>query len=576
MKHEEPKAESSIKSTISEIKKAEERKEVEDEVVEIKKKTVAEAIKNEMLGCNENEIKSTVEELEINPELEELIKYSGEINEIVKKYDTFSFIKPKGRNGISYEEEFNLFLEKMEKYLDDERDISDEEYLEMCPVFTYPEIEKIEIEDLENRVSKLKELEEEIKSKCESENIAKIAFELIEIAEAKINFHKHLKEGDLKKAFESSKIIYGNINDDLCLKANEAYEQNLAFLENKAEKSELEITLENNEFDAEDIKNYFEIAIVKAGLKDSGYEAVIDNSVSNITTAREGTSKYNHPVVLIPPDKKVNGIRLLELVAHEIGRHVVTDVYNTKQGLKGGMGKGWDVSSEGIAMKSEREIRKTIFNDLDPSFKYNSNKIYFVLAMEKIKDGYNFAQVYKYLYDLNYKEELYKSGYYNLKDESEDLDNKDRNLENKIADLEKESKLKAIDSVEKICLRIFRGFDPKQGGMYFPKDKIYFEGEVQAFEMDEIESGQELEKYLRLSKVDPKFISYLIKMGAYTYKKGLQMAKDVAKQIWQDKGWTADYIKEKGWYDENTPKHLGQWGYRDKYMNEEKTGLKDE
>jgi len=516
----------------------------------------------------------SMEDREINPELKELMEYSKKINKIVEKYDPLFFVEPKGRDGVNYEEEFNLFLEKIDEHLDDKKDLSDEEYLEMCPVFTYPEIEKIEIEDLEDRASKLKELEEEIKNECKNENIVEIVFELLEIARARIDFHKYLKERNLEKAFECSKIIYGDIDDNLCQKANEACEQNLAFLENKAEKSELEIILENNEFNAEDIKNYFEIAITKAGLGDSRYEVVIDSNVTNIKVSKN-SPKYDHPVVLIPPDRKVNGIRLLELIAHEIGRHVTTDVYNTKQGFKGKMGKGWDAFSEGIAMKSEKEIRKTIFNGLDPSFQYNSNKIYFVLAMEKIKNGYNFAQVYKYLYDLNYKEELHKSGYHNLKNKYESSADKNDDLKDELADLEKKNKLKAIDSVKKICLRIFRGFDPKQGGMYFPKDKIYFEGEVQALEMEKVESGQELEKYLRLSKIDPKFIPYLIKMGAYTYEKGLEMAKDIAKQIWKDKGWPVDYIKDKKWYEKNTQMDR-HWAYRKEFMNEDMTELKGE
>ena len=239
------------------------------------------------------------------------------------------------------------------------------------------------------------------------------------------------------------------------------------------------------------------------------------------------------------------------------------------------MGKGWNTVNEGIAMKSEREIKKEIFDDLDPSFQYNSNKIYFVLAMEKVKSGWNFAKVFKYLYDLNYKEELCNREYYDLKNKYENSDSKDSDLEDRIADLEKESKLKAIDSVKKICLRVFRGFDPKQGKMYFPKDKIYFEGEVQAFEMEKTESGQRLEEYLRLSKVDPKFVPYLIKMNAYVDKKGLQMAKDVANQIWKDKGWAVDYIKDKGFYDKHTQKDR-HWAYRKEFMNKNMTGLKGE
>ncbi len=504
---------------------------------------------------------------EVSPESKELMGYSNEINEIVGKYDTLFFIEPKGKNGVSYDEEFSSFFKKNKDYL------NDDEYSEMCPIFTYPGIEGIDDEDLEDKKLALCKVEEEIK-KCKNENVSEVAFELLELGNAKIDFHRYLKDGDLESAFECSKIIFGDIDDDLCQKANEAYKQKIEFLKNKGEKTELENMLENSEFDAEDIKNYFELAIAKAGLKDSGYEVVIDDSVTNLRVSTE-SPKYDHPVVLIPPDRKVNGIHLLELMAHEIGRHVVTNIYNEKQGFKGTMGKDWNVFNEGISLKSEREIKKLVFGDSISDFNYDIGHTYYILAMEKIKDGWNFAKVFKYLYNLSYEEELCKHKYYDLEKEYRDLDAKDSDLENKLVSLREGSKEKAIDVAKKICLRVFRSFNPKEGDKYFPKDIIYFKGEVEVSKMEQIEHGEKLEKYLRLSRVDPKFIPYLIKMNAYVDEKGLQMAKDVAKQIWQDKGWPVDYIKDKKWYEKNTQMDR-HWAYRKEFMNEDMTELKDE
>ena len=510
---------------------------------------------------------------EVNPELKELMEYSNEINEKVGKYDTLFFVEPKGENDVSYEEEFKLFFKKIDNHLDDVEYLKDEEYSKMCPTFTYPEIEEIDEKDLESRKVELKKIEKKIK-KCENENVSKIAFELLELGNVKIDFHKYLKDGDLENAFECSKIIREDIDDDLCQKADKAYKQKIKFLKNRGEKTELEEMLENNEFNAEDVKHYFELAIAKAGLGDSGYEVVIDDSVTNFRVSTQ-SPKYDHPVVLIPPDAKINGIKLFDLIAHEIGRHVVTNVYNEKQGFKETMGKNWNIFNEGISKKREKEIRKLIFGDSISKFDRFSNKIYFILAMEKIKDGWNFAKVFKYIYGLNYEEELYEHNYYDLENEYKNLQTKDENMKEKLADLKDESKAKAVNTTKKVCLRVFKGFDPKEGGKYFSKDKIYFEGEVEVSKMEQIEHGENLEKYLRLSRVDPKFIPYLIKMNAYVDEKGLQMAKDVAKQIWQDKGWAVDYIKEKPWYEENTQMDR-HWAYRKDYMNDDMTGLKNE
>jgi len=522
---------------------------------------------------NTQDKKGAEKDKEINPELKELMEYSNEINEAVGKYDTLFFVEPKGENGVSYEEEFRLFFEKIDDHLDDKEYLDDEKYSKMCPTFTYPGIEGIDEEDLENKKLELKKIEERIK-KCKNENVSKIAFELLELGNAKIDFHEHLKDGNLEKAFECSKIIWGDIDNDLCQKADEAYEKKIKFLKNRGEKTELEKTLENNKFNAEDVKHYFELAIRKAGLEDSGYEVVVDDSVTNFRVSTQ-SPKYDHPVVLIPPDAKVNGIKLFDLIAHEIGRHVVTNVYNEKQGFKETMGKDWNIFNEGISKKSEKEIRKLIFGDSISKFDRFSNKIYFVLAMKKIKDGWNFAKVFKYLYDLNYEEELYEHNYYDLEDEYKKLQTEDKDMKKKLSNLRDESKEMAVNTAKKVCLRVFKGFDPKKGKFHLPKDIIYFKGEIEVQKMEQIEHGENLEEYLRLSRVDPKFIPYLIKMNAYVDKKGLQMAKDVAKQIWKDKGWAVDYIKNKPWYEKNTQMDR-HWAYRKDFMNEDMTGTEDE
>ena len=162
-----------------------------------------------------------------------------------------------------------------------------------------------------------------------------------------------------------------------------------------------------------------------------------------------------------------------------------------------------------------------------------------------------------------------------------------------IDNLKNEKKDEAIIATEKICFRVFKGLNPKEGGKYNPKDKAYLEGEIKSIELEKIMSeskfceefegtgfdkenlGEIIEKYLRLSKVDPKFIPYLVKMGAYRYEKELEMGIKVAERIWNDKGWIVDYLKNKDWYEKNTQMDR-HWAYRKEFMNEDLTNIKDE
>jgi len=445
----------------------------------------------------------------INPKLNKLIKYLKKIHETIGDYDTLLFfIEPKGGNYTSYEKEFTLFLKESKK---------DFNY---CPTFTYPEIEKIDIKNIDNVILKLNKIGENAKKECADNNIAEIVFELLEIAEAKVLFLKELKAGNSKTAFKYSKIVYGDIDKKLCKSAIEAYRKNIEFLKNKSEKSKLEKILKKNKFNAQEIKKYFELALTKTELKHSGYKVVISDNVSTIKIG-DNSPRYNHPVVLIPHDRELNGITLLQLIAHEIGRHATANFYHKKQGFVGEVGRNWSIFSEGMAKKSEIKIKKIILGNSYADSEIDFS-IYYILAMEKIKNGWNFSKVYRYIFRLNYKEKL--------------LENRCHKLKNKSAkhSCEVKSRKEAVEVAKKMCLRVFRGFDPKKGYMYFPKDKIYFEGKVRISELEKIELGEKLDKYLHLSKVDPKFIPFLIEIGAYTYEKNWEKAKNVATQIWID------------------------------------------
>lgn len=339
---------------------------MENAIEEMSDESVSRSIEDEAESYGMAETEMMIKSLDLDEsktgkektrkELKELMDYSKEISAITDKFDLLVTIEPKGENGRDMKEEFEAFYQKIKENLSSEKNLSDEEYLKMCPTFTYPgkgKIDQVEIRDVE---MKLQELERRAGS-LENENAKVIVSDLIKMGMSKLSFYEHFAKGESDQAFEQSKNYYGDVSDDLCKKANEIYEDKIEYLKNRPEKSELENELEDSEFNAEEIRTYFELALIKAGLKDGGYKVVIDNEISNIRVSAK-TPKYDHGVVLIPADKKVSGIRMLELCAHEIGLHVTTNYYNEKNGFKGPMGEGWDTVNEGVSKRSELEIKK--------------------------------------------------------------------------------------------------------------------------------------------------------------------------------------------------------------------------
>ena len=100
---------------------------------------------------------------------------------------------------------------------------------------------------------------------------------------------------------------------------------------------------------------------------------------------------------------------------------------------------------------------------------------------------------------------------------------------------------------------------------------IYYKGKMGLAEMEK----EGVDKYLYMSRIDPALIPSLKKLGAYANEKGLSMAREAVKQIWQDKGWPVDYIKDKKWYEENTQMDR-HWAYRKEFMNEDMTDVTDD
>ncbi|MDF1498803.1 MAG: hypothetical protein P1P85_05655 [Patescibacteria group bacterium] len=582
----------SIESTIKEIKKAEAEKEVEIAVEKFETEAVAEAIESEDIFNKFDEklktiseIEKLIEEIEINSEVKErkerkekIIRYLNEIYDAAGKYEmVYSYLIPVGKKDKEKKDEYRTFDEEIDE-MNKNRNNSEYNF-----EINYPKLDKDlsfvpEIKengeqkvDLISDMKKIEEIEERLNGE-KDEYAKKIPLKTLKIFKAKINILIKAKEGDKLGVFNSSTKAYNDINDQLVEIAERGKNQRIEFLKNKAEneenKSEMEKLLENKKFNAQEIKAFFDIAIDKADLrdfdKDTKVEVVIDEEVKSIDV-RYSDPDYDHPVVLIPSNREVNGVKLLKLTEHEIICHLTANYYGHDLGLKGLSIGDWEDLHEGVAILNENRIMKKIFGE-DYKLPEIQALPYYVLAMNKAKE-----LIYKEIknkINLEIKEKikkLSKEGK-NQKAINEDVDSLIKKRSKEIAienidigeiydyvyGLRKEEYLAEkhgkkniedlnageIEEVEKeadkktkaILKRIFRGHYP----YYFSKDKSYLEGEIIAKLMEESET----DKYPTQSKVDPKMISDLIKAGvyikSYTYKKGLKAAKDVVERMWKD------------------------------------------
>lgn len=398
-----------------------------------------------------------------------------------------------------------------------------------------------------------------------NEDIKKVVSEQIAPIKSKIQMlinekKAHFENGDLEKAFKDGIKSYGNIDEELCKKAHKQEKENLEILRNKPLKSELEKKLEENKFDAEDLKEYIEFALRKGGLEND-FKVVIEEGINNINVTYKAP-RHSYNVVLIPKDKVVNGIELPQKLAHEI-THVISHTFSPKQGIYLG-GRESEIYTEGIAQINEDEITKDVLGG-EEGEKYVKNTVdssfYYILAMEKAKKGSNFAQVYDYIYEKKYEENLIKNKYHLLSEREEKEAKK----------IEEKSKTGAMSFSKNVCRRIFRGFNPKEGGKYFTKDMVYFKGKIAAQKMKE--KGED--KYLYMSRIDPILIPSLKKLGAYASEKGLELARSAVKNIWKEKGWVVDYHENKKWFDDNvqTDRH---WAYAKEFLDKDLKEMKSD
>ncbi|MFZ2970443.1 MAG: tyrosine/phenylalanine carboxypeptidase domain-containing protein [Minisyncoccia bacterium] len=411
-------------------------------------------------------IEAEKDKAEINLQAKEkLLYYSKEIEKIAGQFnDIFSFINPFGRGGRDYSLEISEFMEN----------IKNKEY---NPTFSYPNLIKLEEKQCESILNKLDDISKMAKME-ESVPLKQIVYESTSLMKYKINFLLAAKGEDEAKSFEFCKKIYGDVNADLVLRAEEVYGK---ILEDKDEEvtDEKYIILREKIFSAEEIKDKFKDVLEEMDL--SQWDVAIDKESSQIDV-KFSSVKYSKPTIVIPEERRLNGVNLMKRIMHEIV-HIKTNTNNKGFGLGGTIfGRDYELYQEGFARIVENDFMNDIFG-----VKKELPNPYYVLVMDKIKKGCNYHKSFDYLVKLKIEE--YKA--------------KGMDAFNAEIISQKEAFF--------ICRRVFRGFRTslEKGGMYFTKDKIYLEGEILAKKIYDAGFGE----YLVSGKIDPCLLSLFIKMG---------------------------------------------------------------
>lgn len=206
--------------------------------------------------------------------------------------------------------------------------------------------------------------------------------------------------------------------------------------------------LQHLKFDAEEIRKYFWRAA-----KMYGFEETRPIKVSALATSIDVRDKSSvGPIVVIPQDRKVSGLKLLELIAHEIEGHW-RDSENAQAVLPllgGGALKASDeILYEGHAMTLESQTKLAL-----KGLPSEAAKPWYILAIDLASKGNSFSQTASSLFSRM------------------------RPTEN-----DDEATYRQVWTT---CLRVYRGLRNTTDNSYgyaLAKDQAYFAGQILANEL---------------------------------------------------------------------------------------------
>ena len=206
------------------------------------------------------------------------------------------------------------------------------------------------------------------------------------VALAKTELAEGILDCDAHKARHAVAKLYGKLDPDI-IEMAENHAQNLAKRKGKiknglpAELGADDVErLKNMKFDASGIRKWFKWALERYGIN---FETIIDDSVSAVTV---------YPGrVLIPAERKVDGIKLLMLLSHEIECHA-RDMANGMK-LFGEIGGGVLRASDSIMAEGHAKLEDLRFQRKYLGEAREYPEPWYVLAIERASNGVGFNRV---------------------------------------------------------------------------------------------------------------------------------------------------------------------------------------
>lgn len=417
-----------------------------------------------------------------NQILNELQKLTKEVADIDRTYKAgyfLSWIAPEG-GGRSWDEEVDQALTKRSEG--------------HVPAMSYPAIERGFLDpkdpegsklDIKGGLTALGQLSNETNERFPE--VAELAKKIIKGKRREFLFLRAVKNANHEEQIKY--MPYSLPDSDLITFAKACYEARLS--EKPMEKSE-KFRLVSNVLNSGEIKEYFEYALRIANAV--GWRVTLSDTATTINVSLENKA------VEIPRTRRLNVVKFLGLIAHEIGSHVGTAVNAEQNGLGSiALGEDSEILQEGLAKIAERDVQKMLTG------KEEAPDPYYVLAMDRShKSDGSFWSVFNYIRQLRARE-LTKKG-----------------------KGPKEVETGALKTAKRVTRRVFRGStDLNLKGYTFTKDKAYLEGERLCSQLKE----RGLLGYLLHGKYDIATAIYLLQNGVIP-KSAVNLVIDVSQKIW--------------------------------------------
>jgi len=215
-------------------------------------------------------------------------------------------------------------------------------------------------------------------------------------------------QGNDRRTADINCQIYGRPNDKILNMAKEAISKENYFGVFPSRFTDEQINkLKRMSFNADQIKHWFQCAIDIIGV--NSWNIVVSDNISAIDVRDRNTT--GKPTVFVPTTRRVSGLKLLELIGHEINCHL-RDSSNTNALLRElAEDSPWLLPYVSTISKADSEIlyeAHAKMSDISINGTTSIPKPYYIVAQDRAAQGCTFSEVAEYIYNIQ-KETTKKS-----------------------------------------------------------------------------------------------------------------------------------------------------------------------